>query len=229
MTRESKILLWIMVALGVASFFLVRHLKGRMITLNGAVITQNQDPRKQLPIAGVEITASDGESLAKATSDSSGLFSIKLRNRILRSHAVIFQFRHPEFQPLDLKVLVSDRIYVAAMTPLPRKQPAEDGPPQTIANAIVRYSIKTATEVTIGSSVRAFEAVNTGNVPCTAHLQCSPDGKWKAAIESASLDAGAGNEFKNARVSCIAGPCPFTRIEADGFSRGGRQQQHGCG
>ena len=222
MTRESKILLWIMVALGVASFFLVRHLKGRMITLNGAVITQDQDPRKQLPIAGVEVTASDGESLAKATSDSSGLFSIKLRNRILRSRAVIFQFRHPEFQPLDLKVLVSNRIYLAAMTPLPRKQPAEDGPQQTIANAIVRYSIKTATEVTIGSSVRAFEAVNTGNVPCTAHLQCSPDGKWKASTANASLDAGEGNEFRNARASCIAGPCPFTKIDRSTLTKPGR-------
>jgi hypothetical protein len=46
---------------------------------------------------------------------------------------------------------------------------------------------------------------------------------WKAAIGSASLDAEAGNEFRNARVSCIAGPCPFTRIEKDGFSKGGQR------
>ena len=25
------------------------------------------------------------------------------------------------------------------------------------------------------------------------------------------------------RVSCIAGPCPFTKTESDGFSRGGRR------
>src|SRR5260370_541360 len=31
-----------------------------------------------------------------------------------------------------------------------------------------------------------------------------------------------GNEFRNARASCIAGPCPFTRIEADQFSQGGQ-------
>ncbi|HZN24249.1 MAG TPA: hypothetical protein VFB75_08470, partial [Burkholderiales bacterium] len=29
-------------------------------------------------------------------------------------------------------------------------------------------------------------------------------------------------QFRNARVSCIAGPCPFTAIHADRFSSGGR-------
>jgi hypothetical protein len=41
-------------------------------------------------------------------------------------------------------------------------------------------------------------------------------------VGSASLDAGEGNVFRNARVNCIAGPCPFTRIDSDGFSQGGR-------
>jgi hypothetical protein len=36
------------------------------------------------------------------------------------------------------------------------------------------------------------------------------------------LDAGAGNEFRDARASCIAGPCPFTQIDASGFANGGR-------
>ena len=27
------------------------------------------------------------------------------------------------------------------------------------------------------------------------------------------IDAGSGNAFQNVRVSCIAGPCPFTKIE----------------
>ena len=222
MNREQKILLFVMVALSVSSFFLIRQLKGRMITLNGAVITHDQDPRKQLPIVGVEITASDGESLAKAVSDSSGSFAIKLRNRILRKHPVILQFRQPEFEPLDLNVVISNKVYVAAMTPLPRQQSDESRPPQTIANAIVRYSIKTATEVTIGSAVRAFEAVNTGNIPCKSHLQCSPDGKWQASTGTASLDAGEGNEFRNARASCIAGPCPFTKINQSTLAKAAR-------
>jgi hypothetical protein len=86
----------------------------------------------------------------------------------------------------------------------------------------VRYSMKAMTVVNIGSAAKPFQIVNTGNLPCKDQNLCSPDGKWKAAIGSTFLDAGVGNEFRNARVSCIAGPCPFTRIEKDGFSKGGQ-------
>ncbi len=37
-----------------------------------------------------------------------------------------------------------------------------------------------------------------------------------------SLDAGADNSFGNITASCIAGPCPFTRIDSSGFIHGGR-------
>jgi hypothetical protein len=63
--------------------------------------------------------------------------------------------------------------------------------------------------------------VNNGDVPCPRHSFCSPDRRWKAAIGGASIDAGVGNQFHDARVSCIAGPCPFTKIENDSFSKGG--------
>jgi hypothetical protein len=36
------------------------------------------------------------------------------------------------------------------------------------------------------------------------------------------LDAGVGNQFRNVRASCIAGPCPFTKIDAARFSQGGQ-------
>jgi hypothetical protein len=42
-------------------------------------------------------------------------------------------------------------------------------------------------------------------------------------VRSFSLDTGEQQkQFRNVRVSCIAGPCPFTQIEQDRFSRGGR-------
>ena len=71
--------------------------------------------------------------------------------------------------------------------------------------------------------MKTFQAVNTANIPCRGNITCSPDGKWKAAIGSISLDAGAGNVFQNARVSCISGPCAFTRIESNELSEGGRK------
>jgi hypothetical protein len=78
------------------------------------------------------------------------------------------------------------------------------------------------TELNVGSAVKTFEIENIGNVPCKGQHPCSTDGKWKGALGSATLDAGPGNQFRNARASCIAGPCPFTRIESDRFSQGGQ-------
>jgi hypothetical protein len=74
----------------------------------------------------------------------------------------------------------------------------------------------------VGSAVRTFQVGNKGNVPCDHRSPCSPDGKWKAASASVSLDAGADHTFGNVRASCIAGPCPFTRIDSSGFIQGGR-------
>jgi len=76
--------------------------------------------------------------------------------------------------------------------------------------------------VNVGSAAETFEVVNEGNLACRELIPCSPDGKWKATISGKSLDAGNGNSFEDARVTCIAGPCPFTRIEKDGFTAGGR-------
>jgi hypothetical protein len=85
----------------------------------------------------------------------------------------------------------------------------------------VRYSSNSVTDVNVGSAVRTFQVANTGNVPCRGQHPFSPDGEWKAAIAGVSLEAGTGNVFRNARASCIAGPCPFTKIESDNFSREG--------
>ena len=109
------------------------------------------------------------------------------------------------------------------MQPLAGRLPRTgSGQVPTVGSLRVRYSIKAMSEVNIGSAAKPFQVVNTGNVPCNRQAPCSPDGNWKAAIGSAFLDAGAGNEFRNARVSCIAGPCPFTKIEKDDFSKGGQ-------
>src|SRR6266480_3623139 len=199
MSVAKKSFLIILISIATASFFWMQHLRKRMTAIQGAVIIRNSDPRKQLPIADVEITASDGISVMQSQSDASGLFTIKLRKPLLRGRIVALQFRHPGYEPLNLSANTPGQISVAALAPVARANPVADTlPKQTIGNVRVRYSIKTASAVTIGSAVRAFEAINQGNVPCAAHLQCSPDGKWRAATASTALDAGEGNEFRNA-------------------------------
>ncbi len=182
---------------------------------------QDSDPRKQQPIAGVIVSAGD-LSAFDAKSDSSGYFVLKLRKPIRKGHPIVLSFRDPRYRPLDLNGVVGNELYVVRLIPLSRKPAAENQPEVKVANVRIRYTVKAMTELNVGSAVKTFEIENKGNVPCNDRRPCSPDGKWKAALGSASLDAGAGNEFRNARASCIAGPCPFTRIESDHFAQGGQ-------
>jgi len=191
--------------------------------LRGAVMMQDSDPRKELPIADVQISVADNLGVAPAKSDSSGGFSLQIRLGVRKRTPVILQFRHPNYRPLDIAEIVGDQLYIAHMVPLTRQnQDADNRPSVTVGNVRVRYSIKATQDVNIGSAVRVFQVVNRNGVLCKGQFPCSPDGKWKAGTNSTTLDAGAGNEFRDARISCIAGPCPFTRIESDGFSKGGQ-------
>lgn len=185
-------------------------------------MVRDGDPRKELPIADVEVTAAYGLADVSAKSDSSGFFALKLLRGVRRGEPITLQFRHPDYRPLDVSGLVGDDLYLAHLVPLSKgEQEMDKGPAITVGNVRVRYSIKAVQDVSIGSAVKTFQVVNVGNVPCKGQQPCSPDGKWKAGIGSASDDAGPGNEFRDVRVSCIAGPCPFTKIETDGFSKGG--------
>jgi len=217
---------WIVVAILVCAI-LAGALYGifhrRPVLLRGAVTVQDSDPRKELPIADVEVTAANDLRTVTAKSDATGLFRITLPIGLRRGHAITLQFRHPGYVPLDLKEFASDKLYVAHLEPLRRQVHIEPNKPQfSVANVRVRYSIKTTAAVNIGSAAKVFQIENKGNVPCRGREPCSPDGTWKAAIGGLTLDAGSGNEFRNARTSCIAGPCPFTKIESDRFSQGGQ-------
>lgn len=199
------------------------HYAYRPISLKGAIIQEDADARKQSPITDVEVGVADNLASANAKSDFSGYFRLTLHRGVDKGRSIVLQFRHPDFEPVDLPVTVGDKLYVVRMTPLHPE--ADDQPGRSnvvISNVFVRYSTETVASANVGTGVTTFQAVNTGNVPCDHRSACSPDNKWKAAIGSASLDAGQGNVFDNARVSCIAGPCPFTRIASDHFSQGGR-------
>lgn len=220
--RQAAILATIVVLCGgiLAAGWLTSCRKGPS-SLQGAVLERNVDPRKESPIADVEVTASVGSTSSATKSGSSGEFNIILRRWIRRGQPMVLKFRHPGYEPVELNEAVSDKIYIVHMVPLPSKiQPLPNQPQIAIANVKIRYSMKTMAAVSVGSAVKTFEVVNKGNVPCDDRWPCSPDGKWKAATASTALDAGEGNEFRNFRLSCIAGPCPFTKVESGGVSEG---------
>ncbi|HUC29647.1 MAG TPA: hypothetical protein VMR80_08690 [Candidatus Acidoferrum sp.] len=191
------------------------------IALQGAVLVQDSDPRKQLPVAGVTVSAGD-LAMSQAQSDSLGFFTLTLRKPVRRGHALELHLRQPHYQPLDVKDYVTNKLYVLHMIPIANTPVPANRPQSKVANVRVRYTVKSMTHLNVGSAVKTFEIENRGNIPCNGQRPCSPDGRWKAALGSATLDAGVGNEFRDARVSCIAGPCPFTRIESDHYLEGAR-------
>lgn len=185
--------------------------------------------RKQLPLSNALVTASDGVDSASAVSDASGYFKLTLPGVVWPGRTVTLSFRHHDCLPLEMKLnatlrKTSKELYVAAMTPMPVQPGPTSGSPQSVVSNIrVRYTVNSQTEENIGSAVRTFQVVNKGNVPCNGQAPCSPEGNWKASTSSLSLDAGPDNEFRNVRVSCIAGPCPFTRIDPGGYLNGGQK------
>jgi hypothetical protein len=238
MTRKKIIWTIIAVLAVVAAVVLVLLLRAhrlrsiaerQSIPIEGAVIQRDGDPNKELPIASVAITASDGVKSAMAQSDASGYFKLVLKKGVLSERPVTVSFRHPNYEPLDLTVQTGrletpKELYIAAMVPIPPKTATRSSraAETVVSNIRVRYTINNRTETNVGSAVKTFQVVNKGDVPCNHQTPCSPDGKWKASSASVPLDAGADNSFGNIRASCIAGPCPFTRIDSSGFVQGGR-------
>jgi len=224
MQRSTAIVLRLLLAaaLGFAAAVLFVHFRRHPLTIIGAVTVQSADFRKELPIANVDIKVADGLAVAPAKSSSSGFFALRLLKHVRHGAPITLSFRHPGYQPLDLHEIAADKLYIVHMQPLAPKSRAEPGKPVVkIGNIVVRYSFKTLRSIDIGGAVKTFEIANTANVPCNRAPACSPDGKWKANLGSFELSAGPDNEFHNARLSCIAGPCPFTKVVLDNFSRGG--------
>jgi hypothetical protein len=228
MTSGRKIPIRLAVSVGMilllALSLKLLHRRARIpLTVVGSVIKQDADTRKQSPIEDVEISAPLELGADNVKSDFSGYFKIRLPLDIDPDEHVLLRFRHPDYLPVDLNLALDGQLNVVPMAPIRGEVKSESSEAETVvANVQVRYTTEIATTENIGTGVKTFQVENTGGAPCNQNLPCSPDGKWKAAIDSASLDAGDGNVFQHARVTCIAGPCPFTKVDLDEFSRTAR-------
>jgi len=225
MSRNWKVVIVLLMMLGTGSvtgLLLSLFRKAGPETIEGTVIAHSDNVDKQAPIPDVRVSIAGGLARRDTWSGPTGFFELTLGNHVKVGQPVTLQFRHAQYMPLDLTTFASNRLIVVQMVPLAEFRGEEVSLAQTaVSNVKIRYTIKTTTLVNVGSTLKTFHVVNTGNVPCNGRYPCSPDGKWQAAVGSATLEAPSGDFFSNARVSCIAGPCPFTKIRYDGFSHGG--------
>lgn len=227
---------WIVwAAIGVAAVAMITVLiarghrwRPRTISIQGAVIRKDSDTRKELPISDVAVTATDGLMTVRTQSDASGYFNLKFRENVWPGQTVTLSFRHPEYESYDFTLhpgirSTAQKLFVAELTPIrPQPQPRATKKPSVVSDIRIRYTVNAEGEVNIGSAVRTFQVLNKANVPCNREAPCSPDGLWKATTGGVTMDAGPDHEYRDVRASCIAGPCPFTRIDSSGYSQGGR-------
>ena len=234
--KRKQILVWGIVIAAVAAIAAVlavqmHHWRPGRLIIRGAVIRNDSDTRKQLPIAAATVTASDGVTSVATTSDSSGYYKLTLPGVAWPGRTINLTFRHAGYQPLDLQLevslrLTSKEIHIAAMDPIFQQSSDSRGAElkqSVVSNIRIRYTVNSEKEENIGSAARTFQVINKGDVPCNGKQPCSPDRNWKASTASLELDAGQGNAFRSVRVSCIAGPCPFTRIDSSGFQNPGQK------
>jgi hypothetical protein len=229
MSSQRKTFIWIaggVLAVGAVVRIHTWLSSTRPIVLVGAVLRDDRDPTKQSPIANVTVSRVGGDPAETAKSDSSGLFKLAVHPGLLSGRSITLRYEHAEYQPLEITADDKNRLYVVRMEPLVQTavlDHTESMKPTMIKNLRVRYSMKNQKTINVGSVAKQFEVVNTGDKPCRGQRPCSPDGKWKASVGTLSLDAQTGNEFRNVRVSCIAGPCPFTRLQPGDLSRPARK------
>ena len=226
MTRKHKILFALALTLPEVGLIGVAVFKGKRFTtilptdsatFAGSVLVQNSDPSKQTPLAGVTVKAYAGDRTVETKSDPSGYFSLTLKPS-RKGASVLLGFESAGYKPLEISAsLPVNQLYIARMQPLEPRRTANPASIVEIKNIQVRYSYKNESTMGVGSLAKQFTAPNTGNVPCKGQDPCSPDGRWKATKSTLSIAAEEGSEFGNIRVSCIAGPCAFTKTEPDHF------------
>src|SRR5579864_2036061 len=99
MTGTQRFELWVACILtlmvAASGLLLVRWQIRKPIMLQGAVLAQDTDPRKELPIADAEVFAEDGSVMGMAKSDASGFFRVTLPKEVRRGQAIALHFRHP--------------------------------------------------------------------------------------------------------------------------------------
>lgn len=186
------------------------------IVMHGMVMVDDANPARRIAIPGVRVESSNGLASQFATTGSDGMFTLQLVPGAKDGVEIDLSLTHTDYQERDSALVVGDNVpYTFYLWPA--AYPAAyrmDPRPRTFGFLAVAATPRVLS--------KTFQITNHGSVRCNGRQPCSPDGKWKANIGSASLEAGPGRVFTSGHADCIAGPCPWTSIESNGFSGTGR-------
>ncbi|HVI07173.1 MAG TPA: hypothetical protein VND65_02645 [Candidatus Binatia bacterium] len=112
MSRRNTTI-WIIVVLAIAIVGAVFATRRKPVVLRGAVLQADRDPNKQIPLANVQVSATNALGEAHAVSDASGSFSLTLPKGLRRKQPVRLQFRLKDYEPLNWDDFISDKVYIA--------------------------------------------------------------------------------------------------------------------
>src|SRR5436309_93520 len=116
MSRKRRLISWtgaFVIAGVIIAAILLSRPHTRPMALRGAVIKQDADPTKELPLADVEIKAIwDGNVIGEGKSDASGAFVVPLRTRLWIGRPVTLKLQHADYNTVELRDFVGDKLYV---------------------------------------------------------------------------------------------------------------------
>ncbi len=192
----------------------------RPTVVEGVVLRADADVLKQVPISRAELTITNGRFETTAYSDAAGYFKLVMKPSWQTQSTIKLLVRHDNYTPLEIPRVTGSDLYTLHLQPKAAASSA-GGVEKAVAisEVRIRYSEKTSSTVDIGSAAKTFEAPGQPDVPCGSKLPCSPDGRWRATESTQTYDAGERSQFRNIRLSCIAGPCPFTQVVSANFSQ----------
>lgn len=199
------------------------------ITIEGSVLNQDADPSKRTPIPAVTVTATRGETELVRQTDPTGYFHVSFSGGIESGKDLTLTFVKSGYKTVQMTPThPGDQLYIVQMEPVAAPtRPVRTQQKQATAKLTeikdvrVRYSFKNESTISVSAVAKEFMAPNKGNIPCRDLKPCSPDGKWKATLTILPIDTEPGNEFRNIRVSCIAGPCHFLKLDPPAIENDG--------
>lgn len=188
-------------------------------------MTSSPDPSDQVPVSDAEVDIRSPLAHGSGHTDASGFFSVLLDPGLRPLQTITVSVNHRDYKPFTTTLRPSDAPVLVWLQPLAPKETKHSARETIISGIRVRYTVRESSATNVGTVAKTFQAANIPDRPCAANRACSPDGRWAAGEGSLQLAAPENGRFTNVRVSCIAGPCPFTQIDPVTLNQDGRSLQ----